>query len=148
MVNLVTGAQILNYGFMCFIYIGFYHAVKAQGMDSSKFPYRSWFQPYSIYFTTLLYWCIIGCLGYQVFLPGRWTVDEFLFSYVMIFVSLGVFIIWKVVKRTKFIKPIEADLTTGLDEIEADEAEYYAQLEESKQGEKKSKWESIMNWIF
>lgn len=65
-----------------------------------------------------------------------------------IFVSLGVFIIWKVVKRTKFIKPIEADLTTGLDEIEAHEAEYYAQLEESKQGEKKSKWESIMNWIF
>ncbi|CAK9682614.1 Amino acid permease family protein [Candida parapsilosis] len=148
MVNLCTGAQVLNYGFMSIIYIGFYHAVKAQGIDRSKFPYRSWFQPYSIYFTAVIYWCIIGILGYQVFLPGMWTVDDFLFSYVMIFVSLAVFIVWKVVKRTKFIKPIDADLTTGLDEIEAHEAEFYAQLEESSQDENKSKWKGIMHWIF
>jgi len=148
MFNLVTGAQILNYGFMGITYIGFYHAVKAQGIDRRKFTYRSWFQPYSIYFATFIYWCIIGCLGYQVFLPGMWKVDDFLFSYVMIFVSLAVFIAWKLFKRTKFIKPRDADLTTGLDEIEAHEAEFYAQMEESSQDEKKSRWKSYLNWVF
>ena len=83
-----------------------------------------------------------------MFLPGMWKVDDFLFSYVMIFVSLAVFIAWKLFKRTKFIKPRDADLTTGLDEIEAHEAEFYAQMEESSQDEKKSRWKSYLNWVF
>ncbi|KAI5949871.1 AGP2 [Candida jiufengensis] len=156
MVNLCTGAQILNYGFMCFIYIGFYRAVKAQGIDRSKFTYRSWFQPYSIYFVTVMYWCIIGILGYPVFMPGKWTVDDFLFSYVMIFVSLAVFICWKIIKRTKFVKPIDADLTSGLDEIEAHEFEYYQSLKD-KNGQEGSEEDGeeprsvikrVFDWIF
>ncbi|KAI5962128.1 AGP2 [Candida pseudojiufengensis] len=157
MVNLCTGSQLLNYGFMCIIYIGFYRATKAQGIDRSSFTYRSWFQPYSIYFVTIIYWCIIGILGYPVFMPGNWSTDDFLFSYVMIFVSLAVFLSWKIIKRTKFIKPIDADLTSGLDEIEAHEFEYYQNLkskngkegdEESDLEEKRSIFKRIMDWLF
>ncbi|RCK59405.1 General amino acid permease AGP2 [Candida viswanathii] len=146
MVNLCTGSQILNYAFMSITYIGFYHACEAQGIDRKSFTYRSWFQPYSAYFVCFMYWCIVGIMGYHVFMPGKWSTDTFLYSYIMVFVSLFVFIVWKLIKRTKFVKPSEADLTTGLEEIERHEYEYYAQMEASSV--EQSKWKAIMHWIF
>lgn len=148
MVNLCTGSQVLNYGFMCITYIGFYHACKAQNIDRNKLTYKSWFQPYSIYFVTVMYWCIIGILGYHVFMPGHWSVDDFLFSYVMIFVSLAVYILWKVIKKTKFIRPADADLISGLDEIEAHEFEYKAMKEKNEDKAVTSKFKGLANWIF
>ena len=38
--------------------------------------------------------------GYTVFLPGRWDVPTFLFSYTMIGVLPALFVIWKVVHKT------------------------------------------------
>ena len=147
MVNLCTGAQILNYAFMSITYIGFYHACKAQNIDRHQFTYRSWFQPYSIYFVCFMYWCLVGILGYNVFMPGKWSVDTFLYNYIMVFVSLAVFIAWKLFRRTKFIKPIDADLRTGLEEIERHEYEYYEQLEQSS-NKPDNKFKSILHWIF
>lgn len=151
MVNLCTGSQLLNYGLMAIIYIRFYLACKAQGIDRSEFPYRSWWQPYSIYVATFFIWIMIGILGYDVFMPGRWAVDSFLFSYVMVFVTLAVFIFWKVLKRTKFVKLSEADLYTGIEAIEEHEYEYYAsedaQSEEMDAKKTKNPFKKVINWI-
>ncbi|CAK9441141.1 uncharacterized protein LODBEIA_P50100 [Lodderomyces beijingensis] len=150
MVNLCTGSQILNYAFMCITYIGFYFACKAQGVDRSKFTYRAWFQPYLIYIATGYYIIMVVILGYHVLMPGRWSIDDFLFSYIMIFVSLAVFIAWKLIKKTKFVKPSEADLTSGLDEIEAHEFEYNAQKGDEQEAETgfKGKIKGILHWVF
>lgn len=148
MVSLCTGSQLLNYGFMTIIYMGFYNACRVQGLDRSTFPYRAWFQPYSICVSAFFIWCMVGCIGYTCFLPGQWSVDTFLYNYVMIFVSIGIFIFWKLFKRTKFIKPSEADLFTGLDEIEDHEYQYYAKREVSDKERKDSIFRRIMNWVF
>jgi amino acid permease len=39
--------------------------------------------------------------GYIVFLPGRWDVPSFLFSYVMIMAVPILFVFWKLKNRTK-----------------------------------------------
>jgi yeast amino acid transporter len=41
--------------------------------------------------------------GYTVFLPGRWNVADFLFSYAMIGIVPALFLVWKVLHRTKVI---------------------------------------------
>lgn len=46
--SLITGGGIINYNIMCLTYIFFWRAVKAQGVDRSKFAYTGWFQPYSV----------------------------------------------------------------------------------------------------
>lgn len=56
--------------------------------------------------------------GYRVFLPGNWSVATFLFSYTMIGVFPVLYFGWKIFHRTKFLKPEEVDLVTGLAEIE------------------------------
>lgn len=147
MVNLCTGAQLLNYGFMSITYLHFYRAVKVQGIDRNNFTYRSWYQPYTAIFACVFLWIIIIIKGYEVFIPGHWAVDNFLFSYVMIFVAIAVYIAYKVLKRPKYIKPEDADLQTGLEAIEEHEYEFYAASEASNE-EAKSLRKRIMDWVF
>ena len=45
-INIVTGAQIINYLVICVTYLFFYRATKAQGVDRRAMPYYGYFQPY------------------------------------------------------------------------------------------------------
>jgi len=45
-----------------------------------------------------------------VFLPGRWSIDTFFTFYLMVLAAPILFFGWKFCKKTKFIKPLEADL--------------------------------------
>ena len=56
--------------------------------------------------------------GYPVFLPGMWNVETFLFSYTMIGVFPVLFVGWKVLKKTKWLRPEEVDLLRDVEEIE------------------------------
>lgn len=145
MVNLCTGSQLLNYLFMGITYLHFYRACKAQGIDRKQFTYVSWFQPYTAIVATFFLFVMVLCLGYTVFIPGNWSTNNFLFSYVMIGVSLVVYVIFKFWKKTKYVKPEEADLVSGLEEIEEHEYHYYAALEASNKVD--TKWKRALNWI-
>lgn len=146
MVGLCTGSQLLNYAFMSVTYLCFYRACKAQGIDRKSFTYTSYCQPYTGMIACFFLWCLVGILGYETLMPGRWDVKTFLYKYVMIFVSAAVFIAWKLIKRSKFVKPAEADLTTGLDEIEEHEYQYYAELEANQQ--QRNLKDKILDWLF
>lgn len=143
MVNLCTGAQLLNYGFMSIIYFCFYRAVTVQGLDRSSFPFKSWYQPYTILFSGFFIWVMVLFRGYASFKP--FSVDNFLFNYVMIAVSAAIFVFWKLFKRTKFVKPEDADLVSGLEEVEEHEYNYYAELE--SRGVKDTKFKRMFSWI-
>lgn len=145
MVNLCTGLQLLNYFLMGVTYLHFYRACRAQGIDRRTFPYVAWFQPYTAMVATFFLGVMVLMLGYTVFLPGRWSLTQFLFRYVMIFVCIAVFAGFKLLKRTKYVRPEEADLVSGLDEIEEHEYRYYAALEAS--GKVETKWLQMLNWI-
>ncbi|KAJ8496324.1 hypothetical protein ONZ45_g12500 [Pleurotus djamor] len=57
------------------------------------------------------YYALFGTLimafisGYEVFLPGRWDVPTFIFSYTMLAVLPVLFVFWKVTRKTKMIAP-------------------------------------------
>lgn len=56
--------------------------------------------------------------GYSVFLPGKWDVATFFFSYTMIGAFPIMYFAWKLLYRTKIRKSEEVDLVSGLDDIE------------------------------
>ncbi|CAM9018421.1 hypothetical protein WICANDRAFT_67723 [Wickerhamomyces anomalus NRRL Y-366-8] len=147
-VNLVTGAQITNYFFMCITYLGFWNACRVQGLNRSKFQYTSWFQPYTAIFALVLTACMVGAIGYTCFMPGKFTVQDFLTNYLMILLDIVIYIAYKLIKRTKFVNPAEADLVTGLEEVEQHEMNY---LEEQERKGKLNRdgWRSkVSGWIF
>ncbi|KIM48743.1 hypothetical protein M413DRAFT_84991 [Hebeloma cylindrosporum] len=105
-VNLVTASQLLNYATISFTYIRFYNALKAQGISRDSLPHKSFWQPFCGYyaFTGTFIMAFVG--GYTVFLPGRWDVPSFLFSYTMIVVVPILFVFWKLKNKTKW-QPLE-----------------------------------------
>ncbi|KAK8068769.1 hypothetical protein PG994_005385 [Apiospora phragmitis] len=98
-----------NWVVISFTWIRFNMAMKAQGIDRESFlPKASKLQPYAGYFS--FFWAL---QGYAVFLDGNWEVATFIFHYGIIALSL-VGIMWKVAKRTRFLRSKEVDLHSGL----------------------------------
>ena len=117
-ISLITASQLINFSIMAYTYIQFYKALKAQGISRDSLPHKGWLQPYAAWYG------FVGCFimafvgGYQVFLPGNWDLPTFFFSYTMIFVFPILFIGHKIIRKTKWVRPVDADLRKDLDEIE------------------------------
>ncbi|GAB1316695.1 proteinral amino acid permease agp2 [Madurella fahalii] len=123
-VNLVTASQLINFSVVCVTYIRFYAALKAQGVSRDTLPYKALMQPYAAWYA------LAGCFvmafvgGYTVFLPGKWDVPSFLFSYAMIGICPCLYLGWKFLKRTKICRADEVDLVKNLDEVDEYERSY------------------------
>ncbi|KII88077.1 hypothetical protein PLICRDRAFT_42665 [Plicaturopsis crispa FD-325 SS-3] len=103
-VNLVTASQLLNYAIISFTYIRFHAAMKAQGIPRETLPHRSFWQPFCGYYAFIATLTMAFVGGYTVFLPGKWDVPTFLFSYCMIGLVPVLFVCWKVFHRTQWRK--------------------------------------------
>ncbi|EQB46376.1 amino acid permease [Colletotrichum gloeosporioides Cg-14] len=133
-VSLVTASQLINFSCMCTAYLGFYRALKAQGISRDSLPYKAWFQPYAAWYGLIGTFIMTFVGGYTVFLPldGYWNIPDFLFSYTMVGVFpvlyLGYkFDILRFRKRTRIFKPEEVDLYRNKDEIDEYERNYVQQ---------------------
>ncbi|KAI4791492.1 amino acid permease [Aureobasidium sp. EXF-8846] len=124
LVDLVTCCQMLNYGFTAFAYRHFYAALKKQGVSRDTLPYKGKFQPYTSYLAVggTLFMLLAG--GYDVFLKGGWSVKWFFLDYAMIGFFIIAFVFWKVVFKSTYVRPGNADLSLGglKEEIDAYEA--------------------------
>lgn len=117
-VNLVTASQLINFCVLCVTYMRFYKALEAQGISRDTLPYKGWGQPYVAWFGFICPFIMMFLAGYPVFTKGNWDTPTFLFSYIMIPFCVVLFIAWKLIKRTKLIKPENVDLRTGMKEVE------------------------------
>ncbi|KDN44683.1 hypothetical protein K437DRAFT_130369 [Tilletiaria anomala UBC 951] len=87
-------------------YLQVYYGMKKQGISRDSLPYKSPLQPY------LTWWSLCGCLfilitsGFKNFVqPSKnFDVQSFLSSYLTLFINLSLFIIWKVVKKTRWLR--------------------------------------------
>ncbi|KAK3081581.1 hypothetical protein LTS18_005189 [Coniosporium uncinatum] len=122
LVNLVTASQVLNYVIMGITYLFFYRACKAQGLDRNTLPYKGWGQPYVNYYGLVFAFIIVIIQGYTVFLPGSFAVGTFFTYYTMIFVCILLYGGWKLIKRTKVVPALEADLIWEKEVIDRYEA--------------------------
>ena len=109
LINLITAGGVINYIVMCITYIFFYRACKAQGVDRKSFPYTGWFQPYCAWIALVWMTLVVLCYGYSSLGPV-FSISSFFSYYTMVGIAPILFIFWKVLKRTRFVKPIEADL--------------------------------------
>lgn len=78
-----------------------------------------WCQPYINIFGLIFVSIIVVVQGYTVFLPGWWDIGTFFTYYTMIFACILLFVGWKLVKRTKFVRPEDADLVWDKPVIDA-----------------------------
>lgn len=117
--NLTEASQLIDYIIMSVTYLFFYRAVKVQGIDRASMPYVGWFQPYSAWIGLVGEILVLGCYGYETFLPGKWDIGTFFSYYTMVFVAILTYTGWKVIKKTKVVRPEDADLVWDRPTIDA-----------------------------
>ncbi|ROV90493.1 hypothetical protein VMCG_09837 [Cytospora schulzeri] len=113
LLNLSTVAGLIAWATLCFCYIRFYAAMKAQGVSRSSLPWAAPFQPYAAWVGFIGATIITLISGFPVFLKGNWDTSSFVASYVGIPIFIVPIIIWKLCYRTKFLKASEIDLWSG-----------------------------------
>jgi amino acid transporter len=52
-------------------------------------------------------------LGYNVFIDGNWDITSFLTDYTMVGFFIVAYAFWKILWRTKYVRPGTADLQLG-----------------------------------
>ncbi|KHN97101.1 Amino acid/polyamine transporter I [Metarhizium album ARSEF 1941] len=127
LVSLVTASQLINFSCVCISYLCFHRALKVQGISRDSLPYKAWLMPYGAYYALVATVTMVFVGGYTVFLPGRWSVADFLFSYTMLALFPALYIGYKLVRKTRILKPEEIDLVRDLDSIEDYERSYIPQ---------------------
>ncbi|KAJ5346578.1 hypothetical protein N7541_009060 [Penicillium brevicompactum] len=141
-VDLTTIAFVLTYTGMLCVFIAWYRAMKAQGIDRKTFvPWAAPFQPYGAILAI-----IIGCLtaifnGFSVFKP--FSVQGFITSYFGLAFWVVMFVFWKFYHRSSFVSVINADLYSGKAEVD-EECKIW---EEGDYEERRKAELANMNWV-
>ena len=116
--NLVTIATLFTWVVILIVYIDFRKALAAQGVDRNTLVFKSPYQPITAYVS--LGFFILGILfnGFDT-IAGGWDTDGFITDYIGIPIFFGLYFFWKILKRSHWRKPEEADLYTGKAALDA-----------------------------
>jgi len=119
-IGLTTCALILTYMGMLWTFLGWYYALKAQGISRVKgqtpLPYVAPFAPYSAYFSIGVGAVIVLFIGFDYFVP--WDTQGFITSYFGLAFGVVMGLGWKILKKTPYWRPEQVDLVTGKKEID------------------------------
>jgi yeast amino acid transporter len=115
----LTRLGLITYIVMSITYIQFHRACKVQGLDRKTLPYTGKLQPFCAYFA-LVWMFVVACIyGWTSYLP--WSTSNFFSNYTMQLFIPWLFLIWKVIHKTKWLSPREVDLVwerPGIDAYE------------------------------
>ncbi|CRG83453.1 General amino acid permease AGP2 [Talaromyces islandicus] len=117
LINLSTAAGIIDFIVICVTYVCFHRACQVQGLDRSTLPYKGRFQPFCGYIGLAWMVTVVTCYGYTSFNP--WDLTGFLTHYAMVIVAPVLFVSWKLLKGTRWLKPQEVDLVWEAPSINA-----------------------------
>lgn len=124
--NLTTIASLFTWMSVSIAYIQFHKALAAQGISRDSLVFKSVFQPYTAWFSFAFFAIITLFNGFYVF-PSptkKFDLDDFITAYVGIPIFAALYLGWKIIKRTKWISPAEADIHTGKAALDAADAHW------------------------
>jgi amino acid transporter len=110
-IDLCTVCGQFNYMCTCITYIHFYYNLKRQGISRDNLPYKGRFQPYVAYLGATLAVLAMFLLGFDVISP--FAIKWFFLDYTLLAVFPLAYVVWKFVKKTKYVRIGTADLGLG-----------------------------------
>ncbi|PWN51660.1 hypothetical protein IE53DRAFT_385983 [Violaceomyces palustris] len=141
-VNLSACSSLLNYILIIITWLRFNEGLKAQGIPRSSLPFRGLFMPYSAWISLVGMTLITLFNGFEIFIHGHWDLQGFFTAYFGLGLFLVLFVGWKLVKRTSFIKPSEMDFHSGKAEIDLDQAYW-----EANKVAPTTAWQKFVEWL-
>ncbi|KAJ5770572.1 uncharacterized protein N7511_002623 [Penicillium nucicola] len=154
-VNLVTIFGLLTWISILVTHIYFVRARKAQGIPEESLAYKAPFGAAGSYFALAFCILIAFTKNYDVFVHnpkkyGNFDYKNFITAYLGIPLYLILIFGYKFVTKCKGVTPETADLFTGKDEIDREEAAYLAAKEAEAEKHADAGWfyQKFVSWLF
>ncbi|KAG9552647.1 dicarboxylic amino acid permease, partial [Aureobasidium melanogenum] len=153
-VNLTTIFGLLTWISILVTHIWFRRACKAQGVTPKQLPYAAPLGIWGSYFS--LFWCCLIALtkNFAAFTHDKKTYGDFDYkNFITGYLGIPLYLIllfgYKFIKKSKGVKPAEADLFTGKDVFDRDE-EYWKAVEHEKDAKRDGSWfyRTFLSWLF
>ncbi|KAK2759769.1 hypothetical protein FQN54_002503 [Arachnomyces sp. PD_36] len=116
--NLSAVSTLIVWTSISITYIRFHRGMKAQGIPRSSLPYTAPFQPYLAYFSAIFSATVAFFNGFDAFFPGKFSAKTFIPPYIDIPIFASLFLGYKIINRTKFVKLQDMDFFSGKEEID------------------------------
>ena len=116
--NLSSVSTLIVWTSICITYLRFYRGLKRHGIPRSSLPFKSPFQPYLASFAVIFSSTVAFFNGFDAFFPGRFSAKSFIPPYIDIPIFAALFLGYKTIKRTKFVRLDEMDFWSGKAEID------------------------------
>jgi amino acid transporter len=154
-VNLVTIFGLLTWISILVTHIYFVRARKAQRIPEEDLAYKAPFGVAGSYFA--LGFCILIALtkNYDVFVHKPATYGDFDYkNFITAYLGIPLYLImiagYKIVTKCKGVSPLEADLFSGKEDIDREEAAYLAAKEANAERNSDAGWfyRKFVSWLF
>lgn len=119
--NLSSVSTLIVWTSISITYIRFNQGLKYHGIPRSSLPFKTPFQPYLAYFAAIFSSTVAFFNGFDAFFPGHFSAKSFIPPYIDVPIFAGLFLGYKILYKTKFVKVEDMDLWSGKEE--ADELE-------------------------
>ncbi|KAF2878003.1 amino acid permease/ SLC12A domain-containing protein [Massariosphaeria phaeospora] len=109
--NIISVAGFIAWACICICHLSFMRALEAQNIARDTLPFKSWGGRALAWYG--LVFCIIITItqGFTAFVS--WKTEDFFIAYISLILFVVLYFGHKVVTRSKFVNPAEADLGTG-----------------------------------
>jgi amino acid transporter len=115
--NITAVAGFITWACINGCHIAFMRALAAREISRDSLPFKAMWQPWFAWYGLIFNVIIIFTQGFTAFIP--WDVTNFFIAYVSIILFVVMFFGHMLVRGPKFVKSIDADITTGsLEEAE------------------------------
>ncbi|KAJ5513751.1 Amino acid/polyamine transporter I [Penicillium fimorum] len=116
--NLSSVSTLIVWSSIAATYVRFYQGLKHHGIPRSTLPFQSPFQPFLAYFAIVFSLTVAFFNGFDAFFPGHFSAKTFIPPYIDIPIFACLFLGYKFLKRTKFVKVEDMDFWSGREEID------------------------------
>ena len=116
--NLTSITSLLTWTSVSVAYVKFYYAMQAQGVDRNTLTMKSPFQPYLGIGSAVFFSVVIFFNGFDS-IAGGFKYKDFITDYIGIPIYFGLYLFWRIFRRSHFIPAAEADLYTGKAALDA-----------------------------
>lgn len=116
--NLSSVSTLIVWTSICITYLRFYQGLKHHGIPRSSLPFKSFCQPYLASFAVVFSATVAFFNGFDAFFPGRFSAKTFVPPYIDIPIFASLFLGYKIVNRTKFVRLDEMDFWSGKAEVD------------------------------
>lgn len=116
--NLSSVSTLIVWTSISITYLRFYKGLKHHGIPRSSLPFKSFCQPYLASFAAIFSATVAFFNGFDAFFPGKFSAKTFVPPYIDIPIFACLFLGYKIVNRTKFVRLDEMDFWSGKAEID------------------------------